>query len=78
VILRRVAPLGAISDLDFTQYACLSATICRNWSFLTKPSTPGKADVLFDEPQQMSFWNLIFQTVVVKQGFGTIVLPHRD
>ena len=37
-----------------------------------------KAEVLFDEPQQMSFWNLIFQTEIVKQGFGTIVLPHHD
>jgi len=38
----------------------------------------GKADVLIDEPQQMSFWNLIFQAEVVKQSFGTVVLPHHD
>ena len=31
----------------------------------------GKADVLFDEPQQMGLRNLIFQAEVVEQGFGT-------
>jgi hypothetical protein len=38
----------------------------------------GEADVLIDEPQQVSLWNLIFQAEVVKQGFRTIVLPHHD
>jgi hypothetical protein len=38
----------------------------------------GKADVLIDEAQQMSLWNLIFQAEVLKQGFGTIMLPHHD
>jgi hypothetical protein len=37
-----------------------------------------EADVLVDEPQQMSLWNLIFQPEVVKQSFGTVVLPHHD
>jgi len=26
----------------------------------------------------MSLWNLIFQTGVIEQGFGTGVLPHHD
>ena len=38
----------------------------------------GKADVLFDEPQQMSLRNLIFQAEVVEQRFGAVVLPHHD
>src|ERR1700745_2912730 len=38
----------------------------------------GKADVLFDQPQQMSLRNLIFQTEVVEQRFGAVVLPHHD
>ena len=38
----------------------------------------GKADVFFNEPQQMSLWNLIFQTEVIEQRFGTGVLPHHD
>jgi hypothetical protein len=31
-----------------------------------------KADVLVDEPQQMVFRNLIFQTEVVEQCFGAV------
>src|SRR3984893_10341513 len=38
----------------------------------------GKADVFFNEPQQMSLWNLIFQAEVVEQRFGAVVLPHHD
>ena len=38
----------------------------------------GKADVLFDEPQQMGLGNLIFQAEVVEQRFGAVVLPHHD
>jgi hypothetical protein len=38
----------------------------------------GKADVLFDQPQQMSLRNLIFQTEVIEQRFGAVVLPHHD
>jgi len=38
----------------------------------------GKADVLFDEPQQVGLRNLIFQAEVVEQRFRTIVLPHHD
>ena len=38
----------------------------------------GKADVLFDQPQQMSLWNLVFQAEVVEQSFGAVVLPHHD
>jgi len=38
----------------------------------------GKADVLLDEPQQMSLRNLIFQAEVVEQRFGAVVLPHHD
>ena len=37
-----------------------------------------EADVLVDEPQQVVFGNLIFQTEVVEQGFRTRVLPHHD
>src|ERR1017187_4866628 len=37
-----------------------------------------KADVLFNESQQMSLWNLIFQAEVVEQRFGAVVLPHHD
>lgn len=32
----------------------------------------------FDQPQQMSLRNLIFQTEVVEQRFGAVVLPHHD
>ena len=38
----------------------------------------GQADVFFDEPQQMSLWNLIFEPKVVEQRFGTGVLSHHD
>ena len=38
----------------------------------------GKADVLFDEPQQVGLRNLIFQAEVVEQRFGAVVLPHHD
>ncbi len=41
-------------------------------------SYKGKADVLLDEPQQMSLRNLIFQAEVVEQRFGAVVLPHHD
>src|SRR5579862_5969389 len=37
-----------------------------------------KADVLFNEPQQMSLGNMIFQAKVVEQRFGAVVLPHHD
>ncbi len=37
-----------------------------------------EADVLIDQPQQMSLWNLIFQAEVIEQRFGTVVLPHHD
>src|ERR1700684_677834 len=37
-----------------------------------------KADVLFNEPQQMCLWNLIFQAEVIEQRFGTGVLSHHD
>src|SRR5438477_3632785 len=37
-----------------------------------------KADVLFNQPQQMSLGNLIFQAEVVEQGFRAVVLPHHD
>jgi hypothetical protein len=33
--------------------------------------------VLFDQPQQMSLWNLIFQSKVIEQRFGAVVLPHH-
>jgi hypothetical protein len=38
----------------------------------------GKADVLVDEPQQVSLWNLIVQAEVLEQRFGAAVLPHHD
>ena len=38
----------------------------------------GKADVLIDEPQQVSLWNLIFQAEVIEQRFRAVVLPHHD
>jgi len=38
----------------------------------------GKADALFDEPEQMILRNLIFQAEVVEQRFRTGVLPHHD
>jgi hypothetical protein len=38
----------------------------------------GKADVLIDEPQQVSPRNLIFQTEVVEQSFRTRMLSHYD
>jgi hypothetical protein len=41
-------------------------------------SIDGQADVFFDEPQQMSLWNLIFEPEVVEQRFGTGVLSHHD
>lgn len=31
--------------------------------------------MLFDEPQQVGFRNLIFQAEVVEQSFGAVVLP---
>jgi len=34
--------------------------------------------VLFDEPQQVGFRNLIFQAEVVEQRFRAVVLPHHD
>jgi hypothetical protein len=34
--------------------------------------------VLVDQPQQMGFRNLIFQTEVVEQRFGAVVLPHHN
>jgi hypothetical protein len=37
-----------------------------------------KTDVLFNEPQQMSLGNLIFQAEVVEQRFGAVVLPRHD
>ena len=37
-----------------------------------------KADVLFDQPQQMVLRNLIFQAEVIEQRFGAVVLPHHD
>src|ERR1700687_2132834 len=37
-----------------------------------------KADVLFNEPQQMSLRNLIFQAEVIEQRFGAVVLSHHD
>jgi len=37
-----------------------------------------EADVLVDQPQQMSFRNLIFQAEVIEQRFGAVVLPHHD
>ena len=37
-----------------------------------------KADVLFDESQQVVFRNLIFQAEVVEQRFRAVVLPHHD
>ena len=36
----------------------------------------GKADVLFEEPQQVGFRNLIFQAEVVEQRFRAVVLPQ--
>jgi hypothetical protein len=38
----------------------------------------GKADVLFDKPQQVGFRHLIFQAEVIEQRFRPIVLPHHD
>ena len=38
----------------------------------------GKADVFFDEPQQMALRNLIFQAEVIEQSFRAVVLPHHD
>jgi len=37
-----------------------------------------EADVLVDQPQQMVFRNLIFQTEVIEQSFAAVVLPHHD
>jgi hypothetical protein len=47
-------------------------------AFLQLLSHEGKAHVLFDEPQQVGFRNLISQTKVVEQRFGAVVLPHHD
>src|SRR5882724_1822382 len=38
----------------------------------------GKADVPFDESQQVGFRNLIFQAEVVEQRFRAVVLSHHD
>jgi hypothetical protein len=38
----------------------------------------GKANVFFDEPQQVGVRNLIFQTEVVEQRLRPIVLPHVE
>ncbi len=38
----------------------------------------GKADVFFDESQQVGLRNLIFQTEKIEQRFGAVVLPHHD
>src|SRR5713226_5778414 len=38
----------------------------------------GKADVLFDESQQVGLRKLIFQAEVVEQRFRAVVLPHHD
>src|SRR5207302_3791767 len=38
----------------------------------------GKADVPFDESQQVGFRNLIFQPEVVEQRFRAVVLSHHD
>src|SRR4030081_3254235 len=43
-----------------------------------RPRDEGKADVLFDESQQVGFRNLIFQAEVVEQRFRVVVLPHHD
>src|SRR6202521_2231525 len=40
-------------------------------------SHKGKADVLFNEPQQVGLRNLIFQAEVIEQRFGAVVLPHH-
>ena len=37
-----------------------------------------ETDVLVDEPQQMVFRHMIFQTEVIEQRFGAVVLPHHD
>jgi hypothetical protein len=37
-----------------------------------------KADVLFNEPEQVGLRNLIFQAEVVEQPFAAVVLPHHD
>ena len=34
--------------------------------------------MLVDQPQQVVFRNLIFQTELIEQCFGTVVLPHHD
>jgi len=38
----------------------------------------GKADVPFNEPQQVGLRNLIFQAKILEQRFGAVVLPHHD
>ncbi len=38
----------------------------------------GKADVLFNQPQQVGLRNLIFQAEIVEQRFRAVVLPHHD
>jgi hypothetical protein len=42
------------------------------------PPHKAKADVLFNEPQQMCLRNMIFQAKVLEQRFGAVVLPHHD
>ena len=37
-----------------------------------------EADVLVDQPQQMVFRNVVFQTEVIEQRFRAVVLPHHD
>ena len=37
-----------------------------------------KADVFFDETQQVGLWNLIFQAKVVEQRFRARLFPHHD
>ena len=37
-----------------------------------------KTDVLVDQPQQVSFRNLVFQPEIVEQRFRAVVLPHHD
>jgi hypothetical protein len=37
-----------------------------------------ETDVLIDQPQQVGFRDLVFQTEVIEQRFGAVVLPHHD
>src|ERR1035438_3990106 len=52
--------------------ACLTVTLLQPLAHKVK------ADVLLDQPQQMSFRNLIFQAEVIKQCLRAVVLPHHD